>query len=74
MEQAANQGVGRSNGTICMSTVLSPGGSASGTCGGDRVENIRGSRIGISVMGKYFLGWILGVPVIVLVVIYLLFN
>jgi len=25
-------------------------------------------------MGKYFLGWILGVPVIVLVVIYILFN
>jgi hypothetical protein len=25
-------------------------------------------------MGKYFLGWILGVPVIVLVVIYMLFN
>jgi len=25
-------------------------------------------------MGKYFLGWILGVPVVVLVIIYLLFN
>jgi len=25
-------------------------------------------------MAKYFLGWILGVPVIVLVVIYILFN
>jgi hypothetical protein len=25
-------------------------------------------------MGKYFLGWIMGVPVIVLVIIYLLFN
>jgi len=25
-------------------------------------------------MGKYFLGWILGVPVIVLVIIYLIFN
>lgn len=26
------------------------------------------------IMGKYFLGWILGVPVIVLVIIYMLFN
>jgi len=25
-------------------------------------------------MAKYFLGWILGVPVIVLVIIYFLFN
>jgi hypothetical protein len=25
-------------------------------------------------MGKYFLGWLLGVPVIVLVIIYLVFN
>jgi len=25
-------------------------------------------------MGKYFLGWILGVPVVVLVIIYLIFN
>jgi len=25
-------------------------------------------------MGKYLLGWILGVPLIVLVIIYLLFN
>jgi len=25
-------------------------------------------------MAKYFLGWILGVPVIVLVIIYILFN
>ena len=54
--------------------VLSPAGSASGTCCGDRVENIRGSLIGILVMGKYFLGWIMGVPVIVLVIVYLLFN
>ena len=30
--------------------------------------------IGVSKMGKYFLGWILGVPVIVLVIIYMLFN
>jgi len=27
-----------------------------------------------SVMGKYVIGWMLGVPVIVLVIIYLLFN
>jgi hypothetical protein len=26
------------------------------------------------IMGKYVLGWLLGVPVVVLVVIYLLFN
>lgn len=25
-------------------------------------------------MGKYFIGWILGVPVIVLVIIYILMN
>jgi len=25
-------------------------------------------------MGKYFIGWLVGVPVIVLVIIYLLFN
>jgi hypothetical protein len=29
---------------------------------------------GVSIMGKYFLGWILGVPVVVLVIIYLIFN
>ncbi len=29
---------------------------------------------GASVMGKYFLGWIMGVPVVVLVIIYLIFN
>jgi hypothetical protein len=27
-----------------------------------------------AIMGKYFLGWILGVPVIVLVILYLIFN
>jgi hypothetical protein len=25
-------------------------------------------------MGKYFLGWLLGVPAVVLVVVYLIFN
>lgn len=30
--------------------------------------------IGAPCMGKYVLGWILGVPVIVLVVIYMLFH
>jgi hypothetical protein len=29
---------------------------------------------GVAIMGKYVLGWILGVPVIVLVIIYMLFN
>jgi hypothetical protein len=29
---------------------------------------------GVSNMGKYVLGWILGVPVIVLVIFYMLFN
>jgi hypothetical protein len=28
----------------------------------------------IAIMGKYILGWILGVPVIVLVIIYFIFN
>ena len=31
-------------------------------------------QTGVAIMGKYVLGWILGVPVIVLVVIYMLFN
>jgi len=26
------------------------------------------------VMGKYFIGWLVGIPVIVLVIIYLVFN
>jgi len=29
---------------------------------------------GTSIMGKYVLGWFLGVPVFVLVIIYVLFN
>jgi len=29
---------------------------------------------GVSIMGKYVLGWLLGVPVIVLVIVYLFFN
>ena len=29
---------------------------------------------GILVMGKYVLGWLLGVPVFVLVMVYVLFN
>jgi hypothetical protein len=29
---------------------------------------------GTSIMGKYLIGWIMGVPVIVLVIIYLIFN
>jgi hypothetical protein len=29
---------------------------------------------GASNMGKYFLGWIMGVPVIVLVIVYIIFN
>lgn len=29
---------------------------------------------GATLMGKYIVGWILGVPVFVLVIIYLIFN
>ncbi len=29
---------------------------------------------GVSNVGKYVLGWVLGVPVIVLVIVYMLFN
>jgi len=29
---------------------------------------------GASIVGKYFLAWIMGVPAIVLVIIYLIFN
>jgi hypothetical protein len=32
------------------------------------------TKKGALIMGKYILGWILGVPFIVLVVVYLLFN
>jgi hypothetical protein len=32
------------------------------------------SNRGVPIMGKYILGWIFGVPVVVLVIIYLLFN
>jgi hypothetical protein len=42
--------------------VLRPNGTIS-TCG-----------IGERIMGKYILGWFLGVPVIVLIIIYILFN
>ena len=41
---------------------------------GHGVEDIRIALVGASNMVKYFLGWILGVPVIVLVIIYILFN
>ena len=54
--------------------VLSLAGSENGTCYGDSVENFRGYLKGIMIMAKYLLGWILGVPVIVLVIIYLVFN
>jgi hypothetical protein len=29
---------------------------------------------GASIMGKYVLGWFMGVPIVVLVIIYLIFN
>jgi len=32
------------------------------------------SEKGVLSMGKYLLGWLFGVPVVVLVIIYLLFN
>jgi hypothetical protein len=38
-------------------------------CGVFRTANIKESD-----MGKYVLGWLLGVPVVVLVIIYLIFN
>ncbi len=41
---------------------------------GRRIDNIRINLKGTSIMGKYFVGWILGVPVILLVIIYLIFN
>jgi len=48
--------------------------SAPGTCCGESADNNRIDLNGASIMGKYILGWILGVPVIVLVIIYLIFN
>jgi len=38
------------------------------------VDTIRVNVKGAAVMGKYVLGWILGVPVFVLVIVYLIFN
>ena len=38
------------------------------------VDNVRINVKGAAVMGKYVLGWILGVPVFVLVMIYVLFH
>jgi hypothetical protein len=63
-----------SNGTISVAIVLSPAGYANSACCGDIVENICGCLKGALVMGKYFLGWIMGVPVIVLVIVYFLFH
>jgi len=36
------------------------------------VENIK--LTGALIMGKYILGWLLGVPTVVLVIIYFIFN
>jgi len=41
---------------------------------GNGVDNVRINVKGAAVMGKYVLGWILGVPVFVLVIIYVLFH
>lgn len=39
------------------------------------IDSIRTSTYaGEVLMGKYLLGWIMGVPVVVLVVLYLIFN
>jgi hypothetical protein len=41
---------------------------------GNGVDNIRVNLKGAAVMGKYVVGWILGVPVLVLVIIFVLFH
>jgi hypothetical protein len=41
---------------------------------GRPLGNIGFSASGAMTMGKYVLGWILGVPFIVLVIVYFLFN
>jgi hypothetical protein len=41
---------------------------------GDGGWNVTSTHKEHPIMGKYFLGWIMGVPVIVLVIIYLIFN
>lgn len=56
--------MGRAGSLPCRSISNSPG---DGKCGSHATN-------GALIMGKYFLGWILGVPVIVLVIIYMLFN
>ena len=55
-----------------------------GACGGRALNTLAAALAtgpqddmnltGATLMGKYFLGWIMGVPVIVLVIIYLIFN
>jgi hypothetical protein len=57
-----------------VSRALSLAGSANGICCGDSVENFGSHRKGIWVMGKYVLGWLFGVPVFVLVIVYFLFH
>lgn len=39
-----------------------------------RLESEMTNALRRSIMGKYVVGWILGVPVVVLVIIYMLFN
>ena len=39
-----------------------------------RIRQADSSILKGAVVGKYFLGWILGVPVVALVIIFLLFN
>jgi len=52
-----------------------PASSARRTRWGSSVDNIRANINGASVIGKYVLGWIFGVPVVeVLIMIYLILN
>ena len=44
---------------------------AHSVCAGDRLV-VRSH--GVNKMGKYVLGWVLGIPTLVLVVIYMIFN
>lgn len=63
-----------SGASLRMLRVFFPAGSARGTCCGESAYDFRINLKGASIMGKYVLGWILGVPVFVLVIIYVLFH
>jgi hypothetical protein len=65
MCDSARTFAGRANSILCVA----------GDGNTRRRQNRRRRQLkGASIVGKYFLGWLLGVPVVVLVIIYFIFN